>query len=203
MHQDLFRVSRRQKRTKVSASPDRYHAAIPPTLTPSSTAWSVTPTGSISTAKACGEPANPTERPEPVALWTCRYAWTTQERCPHAHSRSNRKTRPSSRDSRLTTRLRRCQKPDSQNASRPGRHQIGMVGEIKSVHPGEIIGISSRGRLGWRRSPRKCRPLASAPARTRLRAMSGRSCPNYQRAADPRKACAERTPAPTVTAMPI
>lgn len=35
---------------------------------------SITPTGSLSTAKACGEPANPTERPEPVALWTCRYA---------------------------------------------------------------------------------------------------------------------------------
>ncbi|WP_407114536.1 hypothetical protein [Bradyrhizobium sp. LMG 9283] len=32
----------------------------------------------------------------------------------------------------MTTRLRRCQKPDSQNASRPGRHQIGMVGEIIS-----------------------------------------------------------------------
>src|SRR5713101_3521168 len=37
-----------------------------------------------------------------------------------------------SRDSRLTTRLCRCQKPNSQNASRPGRHQIGMVGEIIS-----------------------------------------------------------------------
>ncbi|MGY4485525.1 hypothetical protein ACVWWR_004716 [Bradyrhizobium sp. LM3.2] len=43
----------------------------------------------------------------------------------------------------------RCQKPDSQNASRPERHQIGkggrdhlgILGEIKSVHPGEIIGI--------------------------------------------------------------
>src|SRR5260221_13855526 len=23
-------------------------------------------------------------------LWTCRYAWTTQERCPHAHSRNNK-----------------------------------------------------------------------------------------------------------------
>jgi hypothetical protein len=40
---------------------------------------------------------------------------------------------------------------DSQNASRPGRHQIGMVGEIiseslgeiKSEYPGEIIGIRS------------------------------------------------------------
>src|SRR4029078_11202430 len=22
-------------------------------------------------------------------LWTCRFAWTTQERCPHAHSHNN------------------------------------------------------------------------------------------------------------------
>jgi hypothetical protein len=29
----------------------------------------------------------------------------------------------------------------SQNASRPGRHHLGILGEIKSVHPGEIIGI--------------------------------------------------------------
>ncbi len=33
---------------------------------------------------------------------------------------------------RLTSRLRRCQKPDSQNASRAGRHQIGLMGEIIS-----------------------------------------------------------------------
>src|SRR6266478_3198837 len=51
---------------------------------------------------------------------------------PTCPQQSNRKTSPSRRDSRLTTRLRRCQKPNSQNASRPGRHQIGMVGEIIS-----------------------------------------------------------------------
>jgi hypothetical protein len=43
------------------------------------------------------------------------------------------KNKPSSRDSRLTTRLCRCQKSDSQNASRPGRHQIGTVGEIVGI----------------------------------------------------------------------
>lgn len=126
---------------------------VPP---PSSTAWSITPTGSISTAKACGEPANPTERPEPVALWTCRYAWTTQERCPHAHSR---RRRPSSRDSRLTPRPARCQKTDSQNASRHGRHQIGMVGEIISESwarsyrytRARIIGIRSPAHSGTAR----------------------------------------------------
>src|SRR6267378_1298141 len=48
---------------------------------------------------------------------------------PTAEAAENRR---SSRDSRLTTRHRRCQKPDSQNASRPGRHQIGRVGEIIS-----------------------------------------------------------------------
>src|ERR1700730_12873004 len=121
--------------------------------TPSSTAWSITPTGLTSTGKACGEPVNPAERPEPVALWTCRCAWTTQERCPHAHSRSSRKTSPPSRDSRLTTWLCRCQKPDSQNASRPGRHQIGMVGEIISE--------------SWARSNRYTRARSSESAVTK------------------------------------
>ena len=50
--------------------------------------------------------------------------------CPQQSN--SRRRRPSSRDSRLTPRLHRCQKPSSQNASRPGRHQIGMVGEIIS-----------------------------------------------------------------------
>ena len=121
-----------------------------PTPTPSSTAWSITPTGSISTARACGEPVSPAERPEQVALWTCRCAWTTQERCPHAHSRSSKRRRPSSRDSRLTTRLRRCQKPDRQNASHPGRHQIGTVGEIISE--------------SWARSNRYTRATSSESA---------------------------------------
>src|SRR2546425_8879544 len=118
--------------------------------TPSSTAWSITPTGLTSTGKACGEPVTPAESPEPVALRTCRYAWTTQERCPHAHSRSSRKTSPPSRDSRLTTRHRRCQKPDSQNASRPGRHQIGRMGEIISE--------------SWARSNRNTRARSSESA---------------------------------------
>jgi hypothetical protein len=128
-------------------------SAIPPTPTPSSTAWSITPTASISPGRACGKPVNPLERPEPAALWTCRCAWTTRRALPTCPQQSNsRPTRPSSRDSRWTLRLRRCQKPDSQNASRPGRHQnrnggrdhLGILGEIKSVHPGEIVGISIR-----------------------------------------------------------
>lgn len=44
-----------------------------------------------SPVRACGEPGNPPERPEPVALWTCRCAWTTQSRCPHAHSNRRRR----------------------------------------------------------------------------------------------------------------
>src|SRR5580692_10139865 len=124
-----------------------------PTL--SSTAWSITPTASISTARACGEPANPAERPEPVALWTCRYAWTTRSALPTCPQQSNssRKTSPSNRDSRLTTWLCRCQKPDSQNASRPGRHQIGMVGEIISE--------------SWARSNRYTRARSSESAVTK------------------------------------
>ena len=124
-------------------------SAVRPMLTLSSTAWSTMPTASISTARACGEPVNPPGRPEPVALWTCRCAWTTRTALSTCPQQQQQKTNPSSRDSRLTTRLRRCQKQDSQIASRPGRHQnrnggrdhLGILGEIKSVHPGEIIGI--------------------------------------------------------------
>src|SRR5882762_9161296 len=61
------------------------------------------------------------------------------------------KNKPSSRDSRLTTRLCRCQKSDSQNASRPGRHQIGRVGEIISE--------------SWARSNRYTRARSSESAR--------------------------------------
>ena len=90
-----------------------------------------------------------------MALWTCRCAWTTRRALPTCPQQTQQQTtKSSSRDSRLTLRLRRCQKPTRQNASRPGRHQnrnggrdhLGILGEIKSVHPGEIIGI--------RRAPR-------------------------------------------------
>src|SRR6516225_1367708 len=121
-------------------------------LTLSSTAWSTMPTASISTARACGEPVNPPGRPEPVALWTCRCAWTTRTALSTCPQQQQQKTNPSSRDSRLTTRLGRCQKPDSQNASRPGRHQIGMVGEIISE--------------SWARSYRYTRARSSESAPT-------------------------------------
>jgi hypothetical protein len=122
---DWAAVHRELKRKHVTLSIvwEEYIAGEPPptpTPTPSSTDWSITPTGSISWGRACGEAVNPAERPEQVALWTCRCAWTTQQRCPHAHSRSSRKTSHSSRDSRLTSRLPRCQKPNSQNARAPG-----------------------------------------------------------------------------------
>ena len=124
-------------------------SVTPPTPTLSSTAWSITPTGLTSTGKACGEPVNPAERPEPMALWTCRCAWTTRSALPTCPQQQTKKT--FSRDLRLTTRLRRCQKPDSQNASRPGRHQIGMVGEIISE--------------SWARSNRYTRARSSESAR--------------------------------------
>src|SRR5882724_9854058 len=66
---------------------------------------------------------------------------------PTAEAAENRR---SSRDSRLTTRHRRCQKPDSQNASRPGRHQIGRMGEIISE--------------SWARSNRNTRARSSESA---------------------------------------
>src|ERR1700751_2574463 len=99
---------------------------------PSSTAWSITPTASISTARACGEPENPAERPEPVALWTCRSAWTTQQRCPHAHSRATADEEGLKPRFNVDPAASPMPETNSQNASRPGRHQIGMVGEIIS-----------------------------------------------------------------------
>jgi hypothetical protein len=62
-----------------------------PTPTPYSTASTTTLTGSTSQARACGAPVNPLERQ--AALWTCHFAWTTQERFPHAHSNSSKKKR--------------------------------------------------------------------------------------------------------------
>ncbi len=85
-------------------------SVIPPMPTPCSIASSTMPIGSISPARACAEPGNPPERPEPVTLWTCRCAWTTPRRCPHAHSNRNRNRTSSSRDSRLTARLAQCQR---------------------------------------------------------------------------------------------
>ena len=96
---------------------------------------------------------NPAERPEPVVLWTCRCAWTTRTALPTCPQQEQQKTIPSSRDSRLTTRLRRCQKPHSQNASRPGRHHPGTVGEIISE--------------SWARSNRYTRATSSESARSK------------------------------------
>jgi hypothetical protein len=80
--------------------------------------------------------ANPQTRPQGLSPWRCGHAAALGQRekalpaCPQQKQQQTTKT--SSRDSRLTPRLRRCQKPTSQNASRPGRHQIGMLGEIIS-----------------------------------------------------------------------
>jgi hypothetical protein len=70
-----------------------------------------------------------------------------EERCPHAHS--SNKNKPFKPRFKVDHAASPMPEPDSQNASRPGRHQnrnrgrdhLGMLGEIKSVHPGEIIGI--------------------------------------------------------------
>ena len=85
--------------------------------------------------------------------------------CPQQSN--SRRRRPSSRDSRLTPRLHRCQKPSSQNASRPGRHQIGRVGEIileswatsnrytraRSSESAVIHKTSLAGEQTWQKSP--------------------------------------------------
>lgn len=43
-------------------------------------------------SRACGEPASPAERPERVAPWTCRRAWTTRRAlptCPQQEQQKN------------------------------------------------------------------------------------------------------------------
>jgi hypothetical protein len=62
---------------------DQWHALIgdPLAPTPSSTAWSITPTGSISTARVCGE-----TRPQGQSPWRCGHAAALGQRelrCPH------------------------------------------------------------------------------------------------------------------------
>ena len=76
---------------------------------------------------------------------------------------------------------------DSQNASRPGRHQIGRVGrdhlgilgEIKSVHPGEIIGISSetRRRNVGSQIFKRTRPISGPYPGRNLLAFRPSACP--------------------------
>jgi hypothetical protein len=87
-----------------------------------------------------------------VALWTCRYAWTTQERCPHAHSSSNKKQafEPRFKIDHAALPMPEIRQPErlaprATSNRKGGRDHLGILGEIKSVHPGEIIGISSEG----------------------------------------------------------
>jgi hypothetical protein len=128
-----------------SASDGRFQryfrrSATPPTSTPSSTAWSITPTGSTSAARACGVPVSPAARPEPVALWTCRCAWTTPRALPTC-PQQQQKTIPSRfkidpaaspmPETRLPERLP-PRATSNRNGGRdhldPGRDQIGIPG---------------------------------------------------------------------------
>jgi IstB-like ATP binding protein len=128
---------------------DQWHALIGPT--PSSTASSITPTGSTSTARACGGPASPAAGPEPVALWTCRCAWTTPRGVAHM-STAEAATENDPFEPRFKIDPAACPMPENQrqNASRPGRDQIGTVGEIISE--------------SWARSNRNTRARSSESA---------------------------------------
>ena len=84
-----------------------------------------------------------------MALWTCRCAWTTPRRCPHAHSRATAKNKPVEPRSKVDhaaspmpeTRQPERLPPRATSSRNGGRDHLGILGEIKSVHPGEIIGI--------------------------------------------------------------
>src|ERR1700736_278117 len=118
--------------------------------TPSSTAWSITPTGLTSTGKACGEPVNPAERPEPVALWTCRCAWTTPRGVAHmptAEAAEKQVLKPRFKIDHAALPMPENRRPErlaprATSNRKCGRDHLGILGEIKSVHPGEIVGIS-------------------------------------------------------------
>src|ERR1700730_16467699 len=119
--------------------------------TPSSTAWSITPTGLTSTGKACGEPVNPAERPEPVALWTCRCAWTTPRGVAHmptAEAAEKQVLKPRFKIDHAALPMPENRRPErlaprATSNRKCGRDHLGILGEIKSVHPGEIVGISN------------------------------------------------------------
>ena len=123
-------------------------SATRPMPTPSSTAWSITPTGLTSTGKACGEPVNPAERPEQVALWTCRCAWTTRSALPTCPQQQTKKTfKPRFKVDHAASPMPETRQPErlaprATSNRNGGRDHLGILGEIKSVHLGEIIGIS-------------------------------------------------------------
>lgn len=114
---------------------DQWHVLIGDPTYAEVIASSTMPIGSTSPARACAEPGNPPERPEPVTLWTCRFPWTTPRRCPHAHSNRNRKHNRFKPRFQLTAPLAPVPE-SSQNASpraRPNR----KVGDIVSEPPAE------------------------------------------------------------------
>ncbi len=96
-------------------------------------------------SRACGEPASPAERPEPVAPWTCRRAWTTRRAlptCPQQEQQKNQFLRAAILDWPRGFADTRNQTARTPRAPGDGRDHLGILGEIKSVHPGEIIGIA-------------------------------------------------------------
>src|SRR5256885_15986668 len=117
--------------------------------TPSSTAWSITPTGLTSTGKACGEPVNPAERPEargavdmPLRLDNARALPT----CPQQQTKKAFK--PLFKVDHAASPMPETRQPErlaprATSNRNGGRDHLGILGEIKSVHLGEIIGIRS------------------------------------------------------------
>jgi len=119
------------RRTKpVSASPDRQRRRLSSAGSCQSLPPDIGETPRLLAGRIrCRGQANASHRFSQVALASYHQALV----CPHddAHARRTAGSLELSLTGlTLKTRLRRCQKQDSQNASRPRRHQIGMVGEI-------------------------------------------------------------------------
>ena len=95
---------------------------------------------------------NPAIRPKGLSPWRCGHAASLGQRQGVAHmptATAVEEKTDSSRDSRLTMRLDRCQRTNRPERLAPGRDQSGEVGDIvsespgdfKSVHPGDFVGI--------------------------------------------------------------
>jgi hypothetical protein len=91
-----------------------------------------------------------------MALWTCRCAWTTRSALPTCPQQQTKKTfKPRFKVDHAASSMPETRQPErfapraTSNRNR-GRDHLGILGEINSVHPGEIVGISNQ-MLGHRK----------------------------------------------------
>ena len=102
-----------------------------------------------------------------MALWTCRCAWTTPNALPtcpqqQQQQQKNQPLEPRFKIDRAASPMPETSRPErlaprATSNRNGGRDHLGTPGEIKSVHPGEIIGIRTNFQTG--REKRDCSRL--------------------------------------------